>query len=47
MIESGQKIPSPRSLTDLKADLEIAQALATFTVALILYPQGIRRHAAE
>ena len=47
MIESGQKIPPPRSLTDLKADSEIAQALATFMVALIPYPQGLRRHAAE
>jgi hypothetical protein len=47
MIESGQKIPPPRSMTDLKADSEIAQALATFMVALIPYPQGLRRHAAE
>jgi hypothetical protein len=47
MIESGQKIPPRRSLTDLKADSEIAQDLATFMVALIPFPQGLRQHAAE
>jgi predicted RNase H-like HicB family nuclease len=47
MIESGQKIPPPRSLTDLKGDPEIAQYLARYMVALIPYPQGLRRHAAE
>jgi predicted RNase H-like HicB family nuclease len=47
MIESGQKIPPPRSLTDLKADSEIAHDLATFMVALIPFPQGLRKHAAE
>ncbi|MGH6838096.1 MAG: type II toxin-antitoxin system HicB family antitoxin [Methylocella sp.] len=47
MIESGRKMPSPRSLTDLKADSEIAQDLATFMVALIPFPQGLRWHAAE
>jgi predicted RNase H-like HicB family nuclease len=47
MIESGQQIPPPRSLTDLKGDPEIAQALATFMVALIPFPRGLRRHAAE
>ena len=40
MIESGQKIPPPRSLTDLKADAEIAQDLARYMVALIPFPQG-------
>ncbi|MGH6835197.1 MAG: type II toxin-antitoxin system HicB family antitoxin [Methylocella sp.] len=47
MIESGQKIPPPRSLTDLKADSEIAQDLATFMVALIPFPASLRQHAAE
>ncbi|MGH6822754.1 MAG: type II toxin-antitoxin system HicB family antitoxin [Methylocella sp.] len=47
MIESGQKIPPPRSLTDLKADSEIAEDLATFMVALIPFPANLRQHAAE
>jgi hypothetical protein len=47
MIESGQEIPPPRSLTDLKADSEVAQDLARYMVALIPFPEGLRRHAAE
>ena len=47
MIESGQKIPAARSLTDLKKDPEIAQDLARSMVALIPFPQGLRQHAAE
>ncbi|MGH6852513.1 MAG: type II toxin-antitoxin system HicB family antitoxin, partial [Methylocella sp.] len=47
MIGSGQKIPPPRSLTDLKADSEIAPDLATFMVALIPFPEDIHQHAAE
>jgi predicted RNase H-like HicB family nuclease len=47
MIESGQKIPPARSLTDLKADFEVAQDLACYMVALIPFPQGLRQHAAE
>ena len=34
-------------MTGLKADSEVAQDLATFMVALIPFPQGLRRHAAE
>lgn len=47
MIESGQKIPPPRSLTDLKSDSEVAQDVATFMVALIPFPENLGRHAAE
>ena len=47
MIESGQNIPAARSLTDLKADPEIAQDLARYMVALIPFPQGLHQHAAE
>ncbi len=47
MIESGQKIPPPRSLTDLKADSDVAPDLANFMVALIPFPEGLRRRAAE
>jgi predicted RNase H-like HicB family nuclease len=47
MIESGQEIPPPRSLTDLKTDSEVAPDLANFMVALIPFPKGLRRHAAE
>ena len=46
-IESGQKIPPPRSITDLKTDLEVAPDLANFMVALIPFPASLRRHAAE
>jgi predicted RNase H-like HicB family nuclease len=47
MIESGQKLPAARSLTELKADSGIAQDLASYMVALIPFPQGLRQHAAE
>lgn len=47
MIESGQKLPPPRSLTELKTDSEVAQDLATFMVALIPFPAGLRQRAAE
>jgi predicted RNase H-like HicB family nuclease len=47
MIESGQKIPPARSLTDLKADPEVAQELARYMVALIPFPEDLRQHAAE
>ena len=47
MIESGQEIPPPRSLTDLKADSDVAPDLANFMVALIPFPEGLRRRAAE
>jgi predicted RNase H-like HicB family nuclease len=47
MIESGQEIPPPRSLTDFKADSEVAQDMARYMVALIPFPRGLGRHAAE
>ena len=47
MVESGQKIPPPRSLTDLKADSEIAQDLAAFMVALIPFSLSLREPAAK
>ncbi len=47
MIESCQKIPAARTLTELKADSGIAQDLARYMVALIPFPQGLRQHAAE
>ncbi|MGH6839957.1 MAG: type II toxin-antitoxin system HicB family antitoxin [Methylocella sp.] len=40
MIESGQKLSPPRTLTELKTDSEVAQDLATFMVALIRYRQA-------
>ncbi|MGQ0444949.1 MAG: type II toxin-antitoxin system HicB family antitoxin [Beijerinckiaceae bacterium] len=43
MIESGQEIRPPRSLTDLKADTDVALELANFMVALIPFPEGLRR----
>lgn len=46
-IESGQEIPPPRSLTELKADSEIAEDLARYMVALIPFPASLRQHAAE
>jgi hypothetical protein len=47
MIESGQTIPPPRKLADLKADREVAHELARYMVALIPLPEGLRQHAAE
>jgi predicted RNase H-like HicB family nuclease len=47
MIECGQEIPPPRSLTHLKSNSEVAPDLAKFMVALIPFPEGLRRHAAE
>ena len=47
MIESGQKIPPPRTLADLKADPEVAPDLANFMVALIAFPENLRQRAAE
>lgn len=46
-VESGQKIPPPRSLTELKTDSEVVPDLANFMVALIPFPEDLRRHAAE
>ncbi len=47
MRESGQNIPPPRSLTELKADSEIAPDLSRFMVALIPFPDSLRSRAAE
>ncbi len=47
MIGSGQDIPSPRSLTDLKSDFEIAEDLRRGMAALIPFPAGLRRDAAQ
>ena len=42
MLESGQNIPPPRSLAELKADLDIAPDLSRFMVALIPFPDNLR-----
>lgn len=47
MSESGQSIPAPRTLTDLKADAEVADELQRYMVALIPFPTGLRQHAAQ
>ena len=47
IIESGQKFPAARRLTDIKGDFEIAQHLACYMVALIPLPQGSRQRAAK
>jgi predicted RNase H-like HicB family nuclease len=47
MTESGQTIPPPRALADIKADLDVAQDLALYMVALIPLPESLRQHAAE
>ncbi|HKH80223.1 MAG TPA: type II toxin-antitoxin system HicB family antitoxin [Methylovirgula sp.] len=46
MVESGQKIPPPRSLTELRKDPEVAEDLRRFMVALIPFPADLQ-HAAE
>jgi predicted RNase H-like HicB family nuclease len=47
MIASGQEIPPPRSLADLKADSEVAQELQHSMVVLIPFPKGLSQHAAK
>ncbi|VFU08073.1 type II toxin-antitoxin system HicB family antitoxin [Methylocella tundrae] len=47
MLESGQKIPPPRSLSELRADADIAQDLHQFMAALIPLPDSLRTQAAE
>ena len=47
MVEGGQSIPPPRTLTELKADPEIAPDLARYMVALVPLPDSLLRHAAE
>jgi len=43
--EDGKALPRPRTLTELKADPEIANEIQAFMVALIELPA--RAHAAE
>ena len=45
MEEDGKPLPRPRTLTELKADPEIADDLKAYMVALIELPA--RAHAAE
>jgi len=47
MIESGRKIPLPRTLIALTADSEFAEELARYMVALIPFPAGLAKPAAE
>jgi predicted RNase H-like HicB family nuclease len=47
MIETGQDIPAPRSLADLKGDCEVADDLRRYMVALIPFPPGLRQRAAQ
>jgi predicted RNase H-like HicB family nuclease len=47
MQENDQTIPSPRSLTELRRDAEIARDLDRYMVALIPLLEGIRSRAAE
>jgi predicted RNase H-like HicB family nuclease len=41
----GKPMPRPRTLTELKADPEVADEIKTYMVALIEFP--VRAHAAE
>lgn len=43
--KDGRPLPAPRTLTELKADPEIANEIRTYMVALIELPA--RAHAAE
>lgn len=45
LIEGGRQLPRPRTLTELKADPEVAEDLKNYMVALIELPT--RAHAAE
>lgn len=47
MIETGQRIPPPRSLTALRADPEVTEELDRYMVALIPFPAGLAQPAAE
>ncbi len=47
MLESGQKIQAPRTLTELKQDPAVADDLQQFMIALIPFPANLRQHAAE
>ncbi|WP_426436170.1 type II toxin-antitoxin system HicB family antitoxin [Bradyrhizobium genosp. P] len=43
--EDGKELPRPRTLTELRADPEVADDLKTYMVALVELP--VRAHAAE
>jgi predicted RNase H-like HicB family nuclease len=45
LIEDGRQLPPPRTLTELKADPDVADDLRNYMVALIELPA--RAHAAE
>lgn len=45
LIEDGRRLPPPRTLTELKADPEVADDIRNYMVALIELPA--RAHAAE
>ena len=45
LIEDGRQLPRPRTLTELKADPEVAEDLRNYMVALIELPT--HAHAAE
>ncbi len=44
-VSEGRQLPSPRTLTELKADPDIAEELESYMVALVELPE--RAHAAE
>ena len=43
--KNGQRLPRPRTLTELKADPDVADDLNSYMVALVELP--VRAHAAE
>ncbi|MDE5446865.1 HicB family protein [Bradyrhizobium sp. CSA207] len=45
LVEDGRPLPQPRTLTELKADPDVADDLRNYMVALIELPA--RAHAAE
>lgn len=45
LVEGGRQLPPPRTLTELKADPEIADDIRNYMVAVIELP--VRAHAAE
>ncbi|MBV9703138.1 MAG: type II toxin-antitoxin system HicB family antitoxin [Methylobacteriaceae bacterium] len=47
LAESGQPMPIPRSLSELKADPEVAAEMAKYIVALIPFGSAQVRTAAE
>ena len=47
MLENGQNIPSPRSLTELKGDAEFARDINRYMVALIPLADAAPSRAAE